>query len=545
MRLTFAPLLAFLAAAPLAAAEPPRFSAEAFKAHVAFLADDLLAGRGIGTPGHEIAANYIAAQYAQLGLTPGGDKGTWFQRIRFVEVSAAAPGAITISGPAGSRTWADGSDIAFRRDAAHPNPDVSGDLVFVGFGIDDPKHGFDDYRGLDVKGKIVVALANFPNGTPSEAGAYYTKRKQAMAGERGAAGMIILYPRAVAKIRPWPVILRNTRFSAVAWIGPDGKTHDESEVGFTAYAVGEAAEALFAGARRSFASILDEADKPKGAPRGFALRTRAHAVDHTSSAEISSPNVIGILPGSDPKLAAEYIVLSAHSDHIGITPASPGDTPATDRINNGAMDNAAGIATMIEVARAAVAAPTKPRRSLIFLASTGEEKGLLGADYYARHPSVPIASIVGDVDLDMPVLTYAFSDVTAYGAEHSTIGPTVAEAGKAMGVALAPDPEPAETVFVRSDHYMFVQQGVPAVFLATGWGGAGKAAWAEFNEKHYHQPSDDMNLPVLWAQGARFADINYRITRAMADADQRPMWNKGDFFGDLFAAAQPKAPAAP
>jgi Zn-dependent M28 family amino/carboxypeptidase len=268
-------------------------------------------------------------------------------------------------------------------------------------------------------------------------------------------------------------------------------------------------------------------------------------VDHTETKTISSPNVIGILPGSDPKLAAEYIVLSAHSDHIGITPPSPTDTPATDRINNGAMDNAAGIATMIEVARAAANAPDRPRRSLIFLASTGEESGLLGADYYARHPSVPIAQIVGDVDLDMPVLTYAFTDVTVYGADHTTIAATVAAAGMAMGVALAPDPEPDETVFVRSDHYMFVQQGVPAAFLATGWGGAGKAAWAEFNEKHYHQPSDDMNLPVLGDQGARFADINYRITRAMADADQRPMWFKGDFFGDLFAPSQPKAAPAP
>jgi Zn-dependent M28 family amino/carboxypeptidase len=537
IRRSFA-LLALLATTPLAA-EAPKFSADAFKAHVAFLSDDLLEGRGIGTPGHEIAARYIAAQFAQLGLKPGGDEGGWYQRIRFAQTTATAPGSVTISGPKGEKTWADGSDFVLRRDPAHSNPDVTADLVFVGYGIDDAKHGHDDYRGLDVKGKVVVAFTNFPKGTPSEPGAYYNNVKRKMAAARGAAGMIILYPRSVAKIRPWTGVQRNLRFAAVAWLEADGKPHDENGMGVTAYANGEAAEALFAGAKKSLTQVLDEADA--GAPRGFALKTRIHATDHTATATISSPNVIGILPGSDPKLAAEYVVLSAHADHIGLTPPSPKDKPGTDRINNGAMDNAAGIATMIEVARAAAADPSRPRRSLIFLASTGEETGLLGADYYARHPSVPATQIVGDVDLDMPVLTYPFVDVTAYGADHSTIGPTVAEAGKAMGVALAADPEPDETVFVRSDHYMFVQQGVPAVFLATGWGGAGKAAWAEFNEKHYHQPSDDMKLPVLWDQGARFADINYRITRIMADAEARPMWNKGDFFGDLFAPAQPKA----
>ncbi|WP_420140829.1 M28 family metallopeptidase [Sphingomonas sp.] len=534
--------LALALASTAASATEPSFSADAFKAHVAFLADDLLEGRRIGTAGHEIAARYIAAQFATLGLKPGGDGGTFFQRIRFAETSATSPGAVTISGPNGNRTWADGSNVVLRRNPAHPNPDVSGDLVFVGYGIDDPRHGHDDYRGLDVRGKIVVALANFPKGGPSEPGAYYSGRKRAMAAKHGAVGMITVMPRAVAKLRPWSSVVRNSGFAAVSWLDEDGRPHDEDGLGVVASANGDAAEALFAGAKRSLSSILDEADRAKGAPKGFALRTRARLVDHTKTEMISSPNVLGILPGSDPQLAAQYIVLSAHSDHIGISPPAKDDTPATDRINNGAMDNAAGVATLIEVARAAVTASDRPRRSLIFLASTGEEEGLLGADYYARHPGVPIASIVGDVDLDMPVLTYPFSDVIAYGADHSTIGATEADAGRTMGVSLSPDPEPDETVFVRSDHYMLVRQGVPAVFLATGEAGAGQAAWAEFNEKHYHRPSDDMNLPVQWDQGARFTDINYRITRALADADLPPMWKKGDFFGDLFAPDRPKTP---
>lgn len=539
------PFLALPALLTLAAATPalaePTFSADAFKSHVAFLADDILLGRRTGSPGHEVAVRYIAAQFTALGLKPGGDNGTYFQRFGLAETAQTSPGSVTITGPKGARTWADASDVVLRRIPGSPNPDVSAPLVFVGYGIDDPKHGHDDYRGLDVKGKIVVALANFPANTPSEPGAYYAGEKRRMASDRGAVGMIQIYPRAVANIRPWPSVIRNARFAAVSWLEADGKPHQDDGLKVTAYAQGEAAEALFAGSPKSLTQILDAADK--GAPRGFALKTSAHIIDHTDTQQISSANVVGILPGSDPTLAAEYIVLSAHSDHIGITPASPNDKPDTDRINNGALDNAAGIATMIEVARAATQAADKPRRSLIFLASTGEEEGLLGADYYARHPSVPIASIVGDVDLDMPLLTYRFTDVNAFGAEHSTIGATVAASGKPMGVTLSPDPEPQEVVFVRSDHYMFVRQGVPAVFLATGWAGTGKAAWADFTTHHYHQPSDDMKLPILWEEGARFADINYRITRAMADGDQRPMWFQGDFFGNLFAPTQPKAPA--
>jgi len=535
--LTLSAVLALAVAAPIHAG--PQFSADAYRSHVAFLADDMLLGRRTGSPGHEIAVRYIASQFAALGLKPGGDDGSYFQRFGLAETSQSAPGSATISGPKGSKTWADGSDVVLRRNPAFPNPDVTAPLVFVGYGIDDPKHGHDDYRGLDVRGKIVVALANFPAGTPSEAGAYYAAEKRTMARKHGAVGMIQIYSRAVAKIRPWASVRRNASFASVSWLEPDGKPHDDAGLSVTAYATGEAAEALFAGAAKDLKAVLDQADK--GPVKGFALKTQAHIVDHTETKQISSANVVGILPGSDPKLAPEYVVLSAHSDHIGLNPPQPDDKPETDRINNGALDNAAGIATMIEVARAATQDPNKPRRSLIFLASTGEEEGLLGADYYARHPTVPIASIVGDVDLDMPLLTYHFTDVNAFGADHSTIGPTVAAAGETMGVGLSPDPEPQETVFVRSDHYMFVRQGVPAVFLATGWAGDGKAAWADFEANHYHKPSDDMKLPIRWDEGARFADINYRITRAMADGDQRPMWFKGDFFGDIFAPNQPKA----
>jgi Zn-dependent M28 family amino/carboxypeptidase len=298
---------------------------------------------------------------------------------------------------------------------------------------------------------------------------------------------------------------------------------------------------VFAGAPRTLDAVLKEADKAGGKPKGFPLKTTARIQGESTASRITSPNVIAVLPGSDPALANEYVVLSAHLDHIGLASTKPGEPADKDRINNGALDNAAGIATMLEVARAMAEAPDKPRRSIIFLASTGEEKGLIGADYYAQHPTVPAKAIVGNVDLDMPLLLYPFTDVIAFGADHSSLGPIVAAAVKPMGVKLSPDPMPQEGIFVRSDHYMFVRRGVPAVFLATGFANGGEKAWGAFLSGAYHHPDDDMKQKIDWQAGARFAEANYRITRAMADADTPPLWNQGDFFGDTFAAGQPRA----
>jgi Zn-dependent M28 family amino/carboxypeptidase len=196
---------------------------------------------------------------------------------------------------------------------------------------------------------------------------------------------------------------------------------------------------------------------------------------------------------------------------------------------------------LLEVARVMAEDKAKPRRSVIFLVSTGEEKGLIGADYFARHQGVATGKIVGNVDLDMPLLLYPFTDVIAFGAEHSSLGRMVGDAVKAMGVGTAPDPMPTETIFVRSDHYMFVKQGVPAVFLATGFANGGDVQWADFLKNTYHKPNDDLTQGINWRAGARFAEANWRITAAMANADTPPLWYKGDFFGQTFA---PKAPVA-
>ena len=245
-----------------------------------------------------------------------------------------------------------------------------------------------------------------------------------------------------------------------------------------------------------------------------------------------------MLPGSDPKLKSEYVAMMGHLDHLGLKKdAKPGE----DNVYNGALDNASGVATLIEAARGFVESGKPPRRSVLFVVHTGEEMGLLGADYFASHPTVPIGQIVGGVDLDMPVPLYQFTDVVAFGGDHSTIGAAVAEAGKAMNISVSPDPMPEQAIFTRSDHYRFVERGVPAILLFTGYGNGGKEKFDDFFKNHYHSLSDDTKLPILWDAAARYAEFNYRIARQLADADARPMWYQGNYFGNLFAPGTARA----
>jgi len=521
----------------------PRFSADRVKADVTFLADDLLEGRDTGSRGHEIAARYVAQRFAALGLTPMGDAGGWMQQVVFQKTERLdAPSGVTVDGPSGSATFRHGVAALVSTNANEAKLDVAAPLVFVGYGMVDKRLGLDDYAGLDVRGKIVVALRGFPADLPADPGAYLVNARNEIAQAHGAIGVIQIDTVASARQRPWDRRLLYAAQPAFTWVGPDGKPFDETPgIRAAASLDSEGAAALFAGAPRSLAQVLKDAARKGARPKGFALATSARIFGESRSSRVTSPNVAAMIPGGDPALAGEYVILSAHLDHIGISPARPDDPADKDRINNGALDNAAGVATMLEVAHVMSADKVKPRRSVIFLATTGEEKGLLGADYYARHASVPATRIVGNVDLDMPVLTYAFTDLTAYGADHSTLGALTAAAIAPMRLTVAPDPIPEETVFVRSDHYMFVKQGVPAVFLATGFGNGGEAAYRYFDEHFYHQPGDDLHQPINWRAGARFAEANYRITRAMADGDTPPRWIRGDFFGDLFAPNAPKA----
>ncbi len=387
---------------------------------------------------------------------------------------------------------------------------VSAGFVFVGYGLRDHRYGFDDYRGLNVRGKIVVALSGTPDGLPSDVEAHFKASKDQVAAAAGAIGFVELPRNNGSAGRLDPV--RRAGRPLVDWVDSQGRAGSippglQLLLSFSS----DWATRLFDGAPKSLADIRSKAKaNPKSRPRGFALAPTLSVEAESKWEDFTSPEVVGLLKGSDPTLAAQHVVLMGHLDHLGVkADAKPGE----DAIYNGALDNAAGVATMLEAARQFAAQPIRPKRSVLFIANTGEERGLLGADYFANHPTVPSASIVGLVDLDMPLLLYPFTDVTAFGADHSTIGATVAEAGRSMGISVSPDPMPQEAIFTRSDHYMFVRRGVPAVLLMTGHANGGKAYWDAYLGKVYHSPQDDLTQKIDWDAGARYAMLNYRIAQ--------------------------------
>ena len=524
-----------LAACTQAPAPEPDFSAERFRAHVAYLADDLLEGREAGTRGHELAAKYIATQFDLLGLKPAGENGGWYQSVGLADVTQVGKGTVTITTAKGAKTFEHGGVVLTRGPTAGGSADISGDLVFVGYGMTDATVGVDDYKGLDVKGKIVVVLLGVPKGMNSEVAAHLVSEQSRFAAEHGAIGVIRIPDMASAKAFPWKTVLQYADEPATTWVSKDGVPFDDT-YGVKARATldSEPAASLFDGAKQTLDQVLAQADAGKVRPQGFPLKATARIKAATTVRRYSSPEVIGLIEGSDPKLKDQYVVLMGHADHLGIKPDKKGDN-----IYNGALDNAAGVATLLEVARA-FQTGERPRRSVLIIANTAEEKGLLGAEYFARHPTVPANKITAGVDLDMPMLTYDFTDVTAFGADHSTVGQAIKKAGAAMNVALSPDPMPEQAIFVRSDHYALVKAGIPAVMLATGMQNGGQKAWDLFFEKHYHQPSDDMSQKIQWSAGAKFAKLNYLISRDLADGDQPAQWYAKDYFGDLFAPNAPK-----
>jgi hypothetical protein len=530
---------AVLCATAASTTADPDFSAERFRAHVTFLADDLLEGREAGTRGHEIAARYVATQLAALGAKPGGDNGTYFKKVDLLESRVGATPALVVTTPTGARTFKHGVTTMIRGPLNGGAVHVQAPLVFVGYGLTDKTVGFDDYEGLDVRGKIAVVLLGSPKGMDSEIGAHLMHEQPRFAAEHGAVGLIAVPGPAIAAAFPWEKMVQYLGEPITTWVRTDRTPYDPT-YGLKASATidSRAAAALFDGTRSTLAQILEEAAKPGGRPRGMALKSTADLRVSTRVRRFSSPDVIGVIEGSDPSLKDQYVALMGHVDHIGVNRAGTGD-----RINNGALDNAAGTATLLEVAHALTTTP-RPRRSILIVANTAEEKGLLGAEYFAHYPTVPIERITAAIDLDMPLITYDFTDVVAYGAGHSTLQQAFQQAGVAIGVKLSPDPMPEQAVFVRSDHYAMVKMGVPAVMLATGMENGGQAAWGKFLSQHYHQPSDDVSQPIVWSAGAKFAEVNYRVVRLLADADMPAQWYAGDYFGDLFAPKAGKAQKA-
>jgi len=514
---------ALLAATPAFAQDLGK-DAAALKAHVQFLASDAMKGRDTGSPELTIAEQYVAAQMLAAGLKPAGANGSWFQPVPLIDYKPADHGSLVLKrgGVETPLEW--GKDYLTRAVPSNPKLSLSAPVVFAGYGSEG------EYKGLNVKGAIVAVVRDAPHAGPSDVRAHLgiPVVQSRTAAAHGAIGVILIEGVSRRQGYSFARTVPNWQGGAMHWQGaPDG-----TEAPAFAYLSYEGAAKLFAGTKIKWDAVLAADKGGKKLPTG-ALGVTATGTSNTEVRTLTANNVAGVLPGTDK--AGEYVVISAHLDHVGV-----GEPDATgDRIYNGAMDNAVGTAAMLEVARRFQAAGKAPRRSILFVAVTAEEQGLVGSEYFAANPTVPRGAIVADVNLDMPILTYDFIDLVAYGADRSTLGRIVEAAAAAEGVKLVPDPAPEEASFVRSDHYSFVKAGIPSVSLDLGPGGAGAAATKEFLDKHYHQPSDEVGL-IDWKQGLRFVGLNYAIARAVADAEDRPVWNKGDFFGTLY-----KGPMAP
>lgn len=524
--------------APVAArAAETTIDLAAIRAHAAFLADDLLRGRETGSEGHEIAARYAATRFEQYGLAPGASE-SYFQSFPLVESRVDAP-ALEIRNETETIELASLDDFVMTGSVVAPRSDLAAQAVFVGYGIDAPELGHRDYASLDVTGKIVVVLSGAPASFPTDLRAHHSSRrlKAELAEARGAVGLVTIRTRIDEERTPWQRIRTYAFRPRTAWIGPDGTIQDAfSGLAFGAALSREGAAKLCAAAGLSLDALLDAAERDEARPASLPIRIAARAENRIT--RIESANVVARLPGSDPTRLDEQVVFTAHLDHIGNCPEVDGDT-----VCNGFYDNALGSAMLLEVAHTLAAAPERPRRSVLFVLVTGEERGLLGSDYFAHHPTVPAGAIVANVNVDMPMLFAPTADLIAFGAEHSTLGPLAERAATAHGFALIPDPMPEEVVFVRSDQYSFVRMGVPSIFLSAGSGtvGGGDAqakAVATFLAQHYHRPSDELALGADWDSVARFAATAVDLVREVADADARPSWNPGDFFGETFGTGR-------
>jgi len=516
-------------------------AAQRIEADVRALADDAMEGRETGTAGYARASDHVARRFAEIGLEPAGDDGTFFQRVPLLQATLEREGAKFVVDRGGRSI-----ELRFG-DQFLPGPDVNAAqgaveaaAVFVGQAVHAPALGVDDFKGLDLRGKVAVLFGGAPARFDDDRRALHSswREKLRQVAQRGAIGAVFVNTPRDEAGWPWAQRAANWARPAMRLRGDDGKGVDTfPQLRVVASVSAAAADLVFADGAQTAAQLFDAAEA--GKLRGFALPGTITLASRSRIEPIESRNVVARLPGGDDALAAEHVVYSAHLDHIGIEASAKGD-----RINNGALDNALGVAIMLETAQQLSDAKQRPKRSQLFVATTAEEKGLLGAEWFATHPTVPAGSMVANINMDMPVLMAPTTDVVPIGVEHSTLQATLEAAAEEIGVGLSPDPFPEEAVFVRSDQYAFIRAGVPAVYLAGGVEPADedkardpKVALRYFLRNCYHRPCDDADTqPIQYGDAARMARLNARIGRLVGDAAERPRWNEGDFFGDMFGA---------
>lgn len=506
------------------------------KADMTYLADDLLQGRQPGTEGFALASKYVETQFMSMGLLPGVDGKSYVQPVTLKKgiVNESESSLVLVS--KGDRTaLVYDEDFMLQPNLVSPMSEVSGQLVFVGYGVHAPELGYDDYQKIDVKNKIVVFFNQAPESFPSNERAYFSSApvKYEEAVKRGAIGAITMQLPGDQRTS-WEAAVRRSKQGTSRWADATGKAQNTFEQLKVIATFNPAnAEKLFASSGKKMDAIINsiKSNKPQSLP--LNLEARMKVSSETSS--IATSNLIGIIPGSDPVLKNEYVVYVAHVDHFGIGVPVKGDS-----IYNGAHDNASGTSIALEIARTYKRLKEPTKRSIIIAIVTGEESGLLGSDFFASNPTIPQQSMVANFSMDMPFFFHPVLDIVPYGAQHSSLSKPLGEAAKYLNLGIGPDPFPEQVVFIRSDHYSFIKKGIPSLFIKSGFKtvesdkidrSVSDVAWRRTT---YHTPQDDMSQDFDFNGAATHVKVNFLTGYQVANDPQRPTWNKGDFFGGKF-----------
>lgn len=517
---------------PTAEAAAKAIDRDALEAPIRFLADDLLEGRAPGSRGDELARLYLAATLESLGFQPGGPNASWEQPFDIVSINAQVPKTWELRAGGGKTVTLNFWDEFIAGSGVQTDKSVlqNAELVFVGYGIRAPEHKWDDYKGADLKGKVLVMLNNDPDWDPQlfegNRRLYYGRwtYKYEIAAQQGAAGAIIIHTTPSAGY-PWQVV--QTSWTGEQFELPAGK---EPRLQVKAWTTEDATRKLFAAAGHDLAKLVEQAKKREFKPVPLGITTSL-TLDN-KIARKKTANVLGLLPGSDPQLESEVVIYSAHHDHLGV-----GEPDATgDRIYNGAVDNAAGCAQLLAIARAFAELPERPRRSILMAFVAAEEQGLLGSEYYARHPTVPPGKIAANINYDGGNVLGRTADLTYIGLGKSSLDQIVRTLAARQDRKLLGDQFPDRGFFYRSDQFNFAKIGVPAIYLDTGTEfrgkpeGWGKKQVEEWEAKNYHQPSDEYDPNWTYDGMIEDARLGFYAGLAIAQETEMPAWNPGDEF---------------
>jgi len=517
-------LLLLSLVATTSAQTPPLFDGSTWWNHVKVLADDKLEGRDTGSKGEHEAQQYAIEQLKKAGAEPAGSSG-FYQPVKFVSRQIVEKDSSLTLIRDGKREPLVLGDDAFIGTRIMPAPKVSAQLVFVGYGLKIPEKNYDDFAGLDLHGKIAVIFSSSPAEIPGALSSHYQTMKERWKALHDAGAIGILYvPNPASMDIPWSRMSLNRAHPSMDLDYPEFNETEGAQIAVTLNPA--AADKIFAGSGHPFAEIASLGKDRKPLPR-FPLLVSLEAKTKVDVKKVESANVVAKLPGTDPALKDECVVLSAHIDHVGI-----GEPINGDRIYNGAMDDGSGSALVLDMAQSFKSHPENLHRSILLILVTGEEKGLLGSKYFAAHPTVPAKSIVADVNVDMFLPIVPLKVMTIQGIDESDLGDRAREATQAQGIKAQADPEPQRNIFIRSDQYNFIRHGVPSVMMDVGFepGSPEQKIFKDWLHQRYHAPSDDVNQPVDLGAAAKYEEIVRTLLINTANDAHRPTWKPESFF---------------